>query len=79
MHQANAKRNALMFSQWEFINTRMMAYEYVTSKRFGVLLAFISPTQFKKAVDSVQLRMLAESNKKAEEASKKPKLTIVGA
>lgn len=81
MHSANARRNALMFSRWEFINTRMMAFEEImfNAPLFQKLKYLLSPKTLKNDVDRVHTLLMQESKRKAEEAAKKPKINIVGA
>jgi len=80
-HFANAKRNALLFSQFEFLNTRGIAFEALikSSTLWQRIRWFLNPGSFLSSVDAVQARIMAEEQKKRKEAEAKPKLTIVGA
>ena len=81
MPAANAKRNALMLSQWEFMNTRMMAFENVlkSSGFWNRVIYFLRPLAFLDAVDALNMALLEEGKRKAQEAATKPRLTVVGA
>lgn len=81
MHEANARRNALMFSQWEFLNNRLLAFERVVFQATlrQRIAYFFSPEAFLAEVDKVHLQLQAEGKHKMEEAARKPTLTLVGA
>ena len=92
MQSANARRNALMFRQWEFIQTRQRALEIVfvgreaSEGRPGIAPAnvwrrlgwFLDPTKLVRDVDGVQKVLLSEGQKAAEEAAARQELTVVG-
>lgn len=78
---ASAKRSALLFSQWEFLETRQRAFESVlkVSRLSDRIKWLVNPKVLIDHVDKVQLALLDEGKRKMEEAMAKPKLTIVGA
>jgi hypothetical protein len=81
MHEANARRNALLFSQWEFLKTRQEAFEIAlkASSLMARIKWFFSPQKMIGIIDKIQLGLLAEGQKKAQDAAAKPKLTVVKA
>jgi hypothetical protein len=81
MQAGGAKRDALLFRQFHFLNTRMVAFESVVlTARFWERVRFLlNPVSFMKTVDKVQMQLLRDAEQEAAEAAKKPKLTVVGA
>lgn len=88
MQEANVRRSALLFSQWEFLETRQRSFENAlkASRLFDRVLWFFSPKAFFEVVDAVQFRILEDGKRRAEaaqekakEEARKPRLTIVGA
>lgn len=80
-NSTNARRQALLFSQSEMLNTWQMAFEAVLKvcRLKDRIRWAIWPAKFVKAVQDVQLILLQEGQKKREEIAAKPKLTLVGA
>lgn len=76
MHQAGAVRSALLFNQFEFLMTRQQAYEAVTSSRWLMLRAFLSPKWLKRTLDATQARLIQQSREKMREIQAKPKLAV---
>jgi hypothetical protein len=68
MQEANARRAALILSQFEFLNTRQLAYEQITSTRWGVFLMWWNPEVFKNLVDNRQRELLAACKKERQRA-----------
>lgn len=81
MHMANAKRDALILKQFEFLMTRQQAFEHVlfTQGLKGLMKLVRKPAEFKVLVDETQKELLRRSQALAEAAKKKPKITVVGA
>lgn len=78
-HEANARRNALLFEQFEFLNTRQEAFERVirTSTLRNRLLFMFKPTVFFQVVDAVQRSMLQANIEKLNAIRNDPKNRIV--
>ncbi len=79
MHKATAKREALILGQFEFMETRMEAFE-------GVLLASgwrdrlrwaVQPLSLKEAVDAVQLILIRKRQEAMREARQRSKIQVV--
>lgn len=75
MQAANAKRNALLLSQHEFLKTRQEAFEQVLKNggawaRFGWML---KPKTLLDAVDAVQMLLLDEAKRRIEAAAEAQK------
>lgn len=81
MQAANAKRNALLFSQWEFLNNRMTAFERVLFKSSLLerIAYFFFPNKMLEIVDSLTHNLQMEGKRKLEEAASKKKIVIAGA
>lgn len=88
MQEANARRAAMLFGQWEFLETRQRAFEVVfKASAFWERVGFIiNPMSFIKAVDAKQIEFLEDGRRKAQaaaervrEEARKPKLTIISA
>lgn len=79
MQAANTKRNALLFGQFEFLDTRLQAIEIAIKKsRLKDRIKWsIWPQKFLSQVDDIHFLMIKEREKKRDELAKKPKLTKV--
>lgn len=79
--QKNAKRDALLFSQFEFMQCRNEALERVlcVSKWHDRVKWLFNPDAFFKIVDAVQWNLLAAKRKARAEEAAKPKIDVVGA
>lgn len=73
MHDMNVKRDALMLRQFEFLNTRIMAYEQVLSTTSGILKAIWDPRWLKREVDLRQTDLLAQAQRTREAVVEKHK------
>lgn len=73
LHEAEARRVALLFSQFEFLMTLQHAYELVIQKSgfWRRIAYFLDPLELKKDVDTFQRQLIQESNQKLDEARKK--------
>jgi len=74
MHESEARRVALLYKQFEFLMTRMEAYETVLSSRKAMLRAIWNPAWLKGAVDEIQTALLKVSQEKMREAAGKIKV-----
>lgn len=74
MHEASAKRTMLLLQQFEFLDTRMIAYEDVLSSWKSKLRALFNQKWLKDAVDKRQSILLIERKKAMREAAMKPKI-----
>ena len=88
MQQVNARRDALILRQWEFLETRQRAFESVVRNAgfWAKVRYFFNTPSFLNKVDSVQMALLQEAKRMADAAAQrvreqgqKPRLTIVGA
>lgn len=81
MHTASARRSALLFDQFEFLQTRQEAMErlWSVSTLWDRIKWVWDIAVFMKIVDAVQLSMLQERHKKRAELAAKPKIDIVPA
>jgi hypothetical protein len=77
MHEANVRRTLLLLSQFEFLQTKMEAYEYVLSTRTGRALAFFNWCSFRRVVDNRQLELLAKRKESFQKAAMMPKIVAV--
>ena len=79
MHHANAKRDALLYRQFEFLRTRQEAAERVlrVSKFWYRVKWVIWPTNFIQVVDAVQRVLLDQAAKDMREAAAKPNIQVV--
>ena len=73
MQGNNANNNALLYKQFQFLNTRMAAYEAVLSKRWNCLRALISPAWLKVRVDIIQMELLKLHDEEMRELAKQKK------
>lgn len=73
MHEANLGREMLLLRQFEFLNTRQLAYEEVLSSRMAILRAIWNPGWLKSRVDLKQSQLLEEC-RRAMEAAKAVKV-----
>lgn len=76
------KRNAIVYKQMVFVNTRMQAFENILSVSglWTRLLLIIWPSAFMAAVDRAQLVLMAEHDealRAAEVAPPPQKLTVI--
>lgn len=79
MHEAEIRRAALLFQQFEFLNTRLAAYEAVLSSRKAMFRAMWNPGWLKRAVDTIQAALIGQANEQRKQQASKPRLTVVGA
>ena len=79
MQKENSKLNFLMFRQFQFLETRLRAFEFAfTESTFKLRLIWLfRPKMFKALVDKVHLEILRQEQKKAEESSAKTKNGII--
>ncbi len=81
MHEANVRRVLLLLQQFEFIQTKIQAYEEVFSSPWNRIKAIFKPEWAKSVVDNRQLELLAkrkEAFQKAQTAIKPVVMTGVG-
>lgn len=85
MHEADARRMALILRQFEFLKTRLDAYEVVLSSRKAMFRALWNPKWLQSAVDMVQASLLEVRDRERKQAAEKvkeeivkPKISIVG-
>jgi hypothetical protein len=74
MSEASTRRFMLLIQQFEFLDTRMMAYEDVLSTTMGKIRACISPGWLKTEVDYRQSKLLAQRKEQMRAAMSKPKI-----
>lgn len=86
MNQRRAANEVLLYKQFQFLNTRMEAYETVLTSRSTMLKAILNPKWLAREVNLRQALLMKahddamrEVAKKQKEEAAKPKLTIVGA
>lgn len=77
MQESNARRSMMLLKQFEFLNTRQLAYESVLSTRWAMFKAILDPLWLKREVDAQQLLLLSECKKQMEGAKAKPVITPV--
>jgi len=75
MHQANAKRNALILGQFEFLQSRQEAIEAVAKEATWLdrVKWLLAPSSFFEDVDKRQMEIINEGRKRLEEARAKAK------
>lgn len=80
----SAQNDAVLYRQFEFLETRMRAYELVLSTRKAMWTALIKPGWLKEAVDKLHMELLRDAQDKmreaverAKEQSRKPKIQVV--
>lgn len=81
MHEANARRNAVLLAQFEYLETRQEALERVlavSTLRDRIVWMF-SPSAFLQIVGAVQMTLLNDRKKRMEEVAKKPTIHRVKA
>ena len=79
MNDRRAKNEALLYRQFQFLNTRMEAYETVLSSRKAMFRALWNPKWLKAAVDAIQMALMKAHDEKMKaivEEKKKPKLAV---
>jgi len=78
MHRANTKRDALLFSQFEFLKTRQEAAEmlFLHSTIWNRLTWLINPARFKRFVDMMQASLMQNARREMAEAAEKPRIEI---
>ncbi|MEK7092890.1 MAG: hypothetical protein AAB927_00225 [Patescibacteria group bacterium] len=76
MHQANAKRSALLLGQFEFLQTRLEAAERVVkvSGLWDRIKWLVFPLQFLRVVDAVQINLMNQHKAAIEAESRKAKI-----
>lgn len=74
MHEANVRRVMLLLRQFEFLETKIRAYEYILSDRWSILKAIWNPIWMKRCVDNKQKELLSERKRMMDEVIAKPKL-----
>lgn len=81
MHEANVRRTLLLLQQFEFLQTKIQAYEEILSTRWERIKAVIDPETARRRIDNRQTELLAERKRQFEAAQKKPviKPVLVGA
>lgn len=79
MQEANARRCMLLLKQFEFVQTKIQAYEEILSTPWARFMAIISPSKMHRRIDNRQIELLAECKKKYERAaaSAPPKPSIL--
>jgi len=70
MHESEARRTALLFRQFEFLMTRVEAYETILFNRKAMFRAIWNPVWLKGAVDEIQTALLKVSREKMREATR---------
>lgn len=81
MHQANARRNALLLGQFEFLQTRQEALERVIRKAswWDRLNWIISVEGLFRVVDALQINLLNERRQQLEKVAAKPHIEVIKA
>lgn len=74
MHEANVRRVLLLLSQFEFLQTKIQAYEEILSSTRARIRAIFSPEITNRMVENRQLELLAERKRAFEKASAMPKI-----
>jgi hypothetical protein len=74
MHEANGRRTMLLLQQFEFLDTRMLAYEDVLSSWKSKFRALFDQKWLKRAVDQRQASLLATRKKAMQDAAMKPRI-----
>lgn len=76
MQHQSARRDSLMFAQFEFLKTRQEAFEMVlkVSTIWQRLRWAFDPIQILTVVDAVQMQLLNEAKRQMQAASKKNKI-----
>jgi hypothetical protein len=79
MHRANARRDALILGQFEFLQTEVEAMRRVlrVSKLRDRIKFIIWPELFYQVCDAVQADLLAQRKAAFEKAAEKPKIAVV--
>jgi hypothetical protein len=72
MHEMSVRREVLLLRQFEFLQTRMTAFENVLSTPWHMIKAVFNPAWLYRMVDIRQKELLAEADKKFKEAQAKP-------
>ena len=78
MHEANAKRNALLLGQFEFLQTRQEAFERLlkVSSIIDRVRWLFNVNSFITTVDAIQVNLLNERKARLEAAQTKGKLKV---
>lgn len=77
MHEANVRRVLLLLQQFEFLQTKIQAYEEILATPRARLKALFNPGWAKRVVDNRQLELLAERKAAFEKAQAMPKILAV--
>lgn len=77
MNESNFRRVLLLFRQFEFLNTRQLAFEQVLSTRMNMLKAIWNPEWFRGEVDSRQKELLAACKEEEKKARMQTKIIAV--
>ena len=85
MNQQRANNEVRLYRQFVFLDTRFQAIENETNSVWKVIRALFNPVGFWKRVDESHGKLIAshdeqmkQAAKEAEEAKKKPKITLLG-
>lgn len=81
MHETNVRRVMLLLRQFEYLQTRMQAFEQILSSRWAILRAMINPMWLQRVVNNRQQELLSKAKQDMERAMAKPiiKTTTNGA
>lgn len=77
MHTANYRRIELLLRQFEFVQTRQVAYEETLNTTWKRIKAIFAPDWAKRMVDNRQLELLAKCKEEMRKAQMTPKLVAV--
>jgi hypothetical protein len=77
MHEANVRRTLLLLSQFEFLQTKIQAYEEVLSTPWLSVQAIFNPAWARRVVDNRQLELLAQRKEAFQKASMMSKIVSV--
>ena len=77
MHEANVRRTLLLLSQFEFLQTKIQAYEEILSTPWYRIKAIFNPAWARRVVDNRQLELLAKRKEAFKKASMTPKIIAV--
>ena len=81
MHEANVRRVFMLLSQFEFLNTRQIAFEQILSSRMARFRAIWDYEWLRRAVDNRQKELLSACKRQLEAAKEKPvirPISVVG-
>lgn len=79
MHESNVRRTLLLLSQFEFLQTKVQAYEEILCTPWLRIKAIFNPAWMRRVVDNRQLELLAKRTEAFQKASAMPKIVAVGA